>query len=142
MAAKSLFPVELGPCRNLGPAFTESCGRENSLSNGIALRLSKWGVRQRPGDLIRFAEPETFGRAKVCSAGVYVHLGFSVAIHADLGPLLLGEIFAVAGEDSSQGASRRLPNFGAAAIYHPQFAMPSAVECGWGGEHWSLHWDV
>ena len=84
--------LELGA--GFHPEFT---GRENVLINGIVLGLSKREVEQRFDEIVRFAEMEAFidEPVRTYSSGMYMRLGFSVAVHTDPDILLIDEILAV-----------------------------------------------
>jgi lipopolysaccharide transport system ATP-binding protein len=89
---------KVGALLELGAGFhPEFSGRENILINGIVLGLSKREVRRRFADIVRFAELEAFidEPVKTYSSGMYMRLGFSVAVHADPDILLIDEILAV-----------------------------------------------
>jgi ABC-type polysaccharide/polyol phosphate transport system ATPase subunit len=85
----------------LGAGFhPEISGRENVAINGIMLGLSKKEVEERFDDIVRFAELEAFIDApvKTYSSGMYMRLGFAVAIHVDPDVLLIDEVLAVGDE--------------------------------------------
>lgn len=85
----------------LGAGFhPEITGRENVFINGIMLGLSREQIRERFDDIVRFAELEEFIDApvKTYSSGMYMRLGFSVAIHVDPDVLLIDEVLAVGDE--------------------------------------------
>jgi ABC-type polysaccharide/polyol phosphate transport system ATPase subunit len=89
---------KVGALLELGAGFhPEFSGRENILINGIVLGLSKREVRRRFDEIVRFAELEEFidEPVKTYSSGMYMRLGFSVAVHADPDVLLIDEILAV-----------------------------------------------
>jgi lipopolysaccharide transport system ATP-binding protein len=88
----------VGALLELGAGFhPEFSGRENVLINGIVLGLSKQEVRQRFEAIVQFAELEEFidEPVKNYSVGMYMRLGFAVAVHADLDIFLIDEILAV-----------------------------------------------
>ena len=85
----------------LGAGFhPEISGRENVFINGIMLGLSKRDVEERFDDIVNFAELREFIDApvKTYSSGMYMRLGFSVAIHVDPEVLLVDEVLAVGDE--------------------------------------------
>src|SRR5689334_11124660 len=85
----------------LGAGFhPEISGRENVFINGIMLGLSKREVEQRFDDIVDFAELREFIDApvKTYSSGMYMRLGFAVAIHVDPEVLLVDEVLAVGDE--------------------------------------------
>jgi ABC-type polysaccharide/polyol phosphate transport system ATPase subunit len=82
----------------LGAGFhPEISGRENVFINGIMLGLSKREVQRRFDEIVEFAELKEFIDApvKTYSSGMYMRLGFAVAIHVDPEVLLIDEVLAV-----------------------------------------------
>jgi ABC-type polysaccharide/polyol phosphate transport system ATPase subunit len=85
----------------LGAGFhPEISGRENIFINGIMLGLTKREVQRRFDEIVDFAELREFIDApvKTYSSGMYMRLGFSVAIHVDPEVLLVDEVLAVGDE--------------------------------------------
>jgi len=85
----------------LGAGFhPEISGRENVFINGIMLGLSKREVAKRFDEIVDFAEIREFIDApvKTYSSGMYMRLGFAVAIHVDPDVLLVDEVLAVGDE--------------------------------------------
>jgi len=85
----------------LGAGFhPEISGRENVAINGIMLGLTRQEVLDRFDDIVAFAELERFIDApvKTYSSGMYMRLGFAVAIHVDPDVLLIDEVLAVGDE--------------------------------------------
>ncbi len=85
----------------LGAGFhPEISGRENVFINGIMLGLSKKEVERRFDEIVEFAELADFidEPVKNYSSGMYMRLGFSVAIHVDPDVLLVDEVLAVGDE--------------------------------------------
>src|SRR4029079_1359254 len=82
----------------LGAGFhPEISGRENVFINGIMLGLSKREIQRRFDEIVEFAELREFIDApvKTYSSGMYMRLGFAVAIHVDPDVLLIDEVLAV-----------------------------------------------
>ncbi len=82
----------------LGAGFhPEISGRENIFINGIMLGLTKKEVHRRFDEIVEFAEMQDFIDApvKTYSSGMYMRLGFAVAIHVDPEVLLVDEVLAV-----------------------------------------------
>ena len=82
----------------LGAGFhPEISGRENVFINGIMLGLSKRDIQRRFDEIVDFAELKDFIDApvKTYSSGMYMRLGFAVAIHVDPEVLLIDEVLAV-----------------------------------------------
>jgi ABC-type polysaccharide/polyol phosphate transport system ATPase subunit len=85
----------------LGAGFhPEISGRENVYINGIMLGLTKREVHDRFDDIVDFAELREFIEApvKTYSSGMYMRLGFAVAIHVNPDVLLVDEVLAVGDE--------------------------------------------
>src|SRR5882672_2879147 len=85
----------------LGAGFhPEISGRENVFINGIMLGLSKREIGRRFDEIVDFAELQDFIDApvKTYSSGMYMRLGFAVAIHVDPDVLLVDEVLAVGDE--------------------------------------------
>src|ERR1700741_1886773 len=85
----------------LGAGFhPEISGRENVFINGIMLGLSKAEITERFDEIVEFAELKEFIDApvKTYSSGMYMRLGFAVAIHVDPDVLLVDEVLAVGDE--------------------------------------------
>ncbi|MFQ5743047.1 MAG: ABC transporter ATP-binding protein [Acidobacteriota bacterium] len=85
----------------LGAGFhPEISGRENVFINGIMLGLTRAQIRERFEEIVAFAELEEFIDApvKTYSSGMYMRLGFSVAIHVDPDILLIDEVMSVGDE--------------------------------------------
>ena len=82
----------------LGAGFhPEISGRENIFINGIMLGLTKKEILRRFDEIVEFAEMRDFIDApvKTYSSGMYMRLGFAVAIHVDPEVLLVDEVLAV-----------------------------------------------
>jgi ABC-type polysaccharide/polyol phosphate transport system ATPase subunit len=85
----------------LGAGFhPEISGRENVFINGIMLGLTKREIQKRFDEIVEFAELTEFIDApvKTYSSGMYMRLGFAVAIHVDPDILLVDEVLAVGDE--------------------------------------------
>jgi ABC-type polysaccharide/polyol phosphate transport system ATPase subunit len=85
----------------LGAGFhPEISGRENVFINGIMLGLTKREIARRFDEIVEFAEIREFIDApvKTYSSGMYMRLGFAVAIHVDPDVLLVDEVLAVGDE--------------------------------------------
>jgi ABC-2 type transport system ATP-binding protein len=116
--ARILEPDE-GSCRTrgkvsalleLGAGFhPELSGRENVYLNGSILGLSKAELDRRFDDIVGFAGLERFidTPVKNYSSGMYVRLGFSVAINVDPDILLVDEVLAVGDEEFQRRCNER-----------------------------------
>ena len=85
----------------LGAGFhPDLSGRENVFLNAAVLGLSRRDVMKRFDDIVAFAELEQFidNQVKYYSSGMYVRLGFAVAINMDPDILLVDEVLAVGDE--------------------------------------------
>jgi ABC-type polysaccharide/polyol phosphate transport system ATPase subunit len=85
----------------LGAGFhPEISGRENVFINGIMLGLTKREIQKRFDAIVDFAELREFIDApvKTYSSGMYMRLGFAVAINVDPDVLLVDEVLAVGDE--------------------------------------------
>ncbi len=85
----------------LGAGFhPEISGRENVFINGIMLGLSKREIQERFDEIVDFAELREFIDApvKTYSSGMYMRLGFAVAINVNPDVLLVDEVLAVGDE--------------------------------------------
>ena len=85
----------------LGAGFhPELSGRENVYLNAAILGLSGKEVTRKFDDIVEFAGLEQFidSPVKNYSSGMYVRLGFSVAINVDPDVLLVDEVLAVGDE--------------------------------------------
>jgi ABC-type polysaccharide/polyol phosphate transport system ATPase subunit len=82
----------------LGAGFhPEITGRENIFINGIMLGLSRKEISAKFDDIVAFAELEEFVDApvKTYSSGMYMRLGFAIAINVNPEILLIDEVLAV-----------------------------------------------
>jgi ABC-2 type transport system ATP-binding protein len=94
----------------LGAGFhPELSGRENVYLNGSILGLSKAELDRRFDDIVGFAGLERFidTPVKNYSSGMYVRLGFSVAINVDPDILLVDEVLAVGDEEFQRRCNER-----------------------------------
>ncbi len=92
----------------LGAGFhPELSGRENIFLNGSILGLGRKELKRKFDDIVSFAGVEPFldTPVKDYSSGMYVRLGFSVAINVDPAVLLVDEVLAV-GDESFQRKCR------------------------------------
>ncbi len=85
----------------LGAGFhPEITGRENVIINGMLLGLTRREVEERLGEIVAFADLGEFidQPVKTYSSGMYVRLGFAVAVAVDPDILLVDEVLAVGDE--------------------------------------------
>lgn len=101
----------------LGAGFhPEISGRENIYINGAVLGLRRKQIDQRFDDIVEFSGLENFidEPVKNYSSGMYVRLGFAVAIHTDPDVLIVDEVLAVGDEAFAHRCLRRIEEFLAA----------------------------
>ncbi len=82
----------------LGAGFQpDLSGRDNVFLNGSLLGLSRSDIEKRFDDIVAFAELEQFidNQVKFYSSGMYVRLGFAVAVNVEPDVLLVDEVLAV-----------------------------------------------
>jgi ABC-type polysaccharide/polyol phosphate transport system ATPase subunit len=88
----------VAPLLSVGVGFhPEMSGRENVYVNGMLLGLSRRQIDARFDQVVAFAELEKFidTPVKFYSSGMFMRLGFAVAIHSDPEVLLVDEVLAV-----------------------------------------------
>lgn len=88
----------IAPLIELGAGFhPELSGRENIYLNGSILGLKRSEVEIQYNDIVKFAELGDFidTPVKHYSSGMYMRLGFSIAVHTNPDILLVDEILAV-----------------------------------------------
>jgi len=98
----------------LGAGFhPELTGRENVYLNASILGLSRAETDARFDDIVAFAELEDFvdTQVKFYSSGMYVRLGFAVAVHVDPQILLIDEVLAVGDEGFQRKCLNRIREF-------------------------------
>ena len=94
----------------LGAGFhPELSGRENVYLNGAILGLTKRQLNARFDEIVEFAGLENFidMPVKNYSSGMYIRLGFSVAINVDPEVLLVDEILAVGDAEFQQKCAEK-----------------------------------
>ncbi len=82
----------------LGAGFQpDLSGRDNIFLNGSLLGLPRAEIEKRFDDIVAFAELEDFidNQVKFYSSGMYVRLGFAVAVNVEPDVLLVDEVLAV-----------------------------------------------
>lgn len=86
------------PLLSVGVGFhQEMSGRENVFVNGMLLGLTRSEVAERFDEIVAFAELVDFidTPVKFYSSGMFMRLGFSVAVHVAPEVLLVDEVLAV-----------------------------------------------
>lgn len=98
----------------LGAGFhPEISGRENVYINGAVLGLSRRQIAERYDAIVEFSGLGRFMEEPVknYSSGMYVRLGFAVAIHTSPDVLLVDEVLAVGDEAFAHRCVRRIEEF-------------------------------
>ncbi|MFQ5351261.1 MAG: ABC transporter ATP-binding protein, partial [Thermoanaerobaculia bacterium] len=98
----------------LGAGFhPEISGRENIYINGAVLGMSRREIDQRYDEIVEFSGLADFidEPVKNYSSGMYVRLGFAVAIHTEPDVLLVDEVLAVGDEAFTHRCLRRIEEF-------------------------------
>jgi ABC-2 type transport system ATP-binding protein len=98
----------------LGAGFhQELTGRENVYLNASILGLNRRETDAVFDDIVAFAELEDFidTQVKFYSSGMFVRLGFAVAVHVDPEILLIDEVLAVGDEGFQQKCLNRINSF-------------------------------
>jgi ABC-type polysaccharide/polyol phosphate transport system ATPase subunit len=100
--------IEIGA--GFHPEFT---GRENVYLNAAIYGLRRSYVDEHIDEILQFAELEAFGDVSVrtYSSGMYMRLGFSVAMHINPDVLLLDEVLAVGDEAFQEKCFGRIADF-------------------------------
>jgi ABC-2 type transport system ATP-binding protein len=98
----------------LGAGFhPELTGRENVYINAAFLGISRREIQKRFDDIVAFAELEHFidEPVKHYSSGMYVRLGFAVAVNLEPDILLVDEVLAVGDEVFQKKCINRVRQF-------------------------------
>ncbi len=98
----------------LGAGFQhELSGRDNIYLNGSMLGLSKKEIDDIFDDIVEFAELEKFidNQVKFYSSGMYVRLGFAVAVNVNPDVLVIDEVLAVGDERFQRKCINRIREF-------------------------------
>ena len=91
----------VAPLIAVGAGFhPDLTGRENIYMNGTIIGMTLKEIREHMAEIIEFSELEKFidMPVKKYSSGMYLKLGFSIAIHSSAEILLIDEILAVSDE--------------------------------------------
>jgi len=98
----------------LGAGFhPDLTGRENIFLNGSILGLSKKYIQERFSQIVNFAGLSEFidMPVKHYSSGMYVRLGFAVAVEVDPDVLLVDEVLAVGDEEFRKKCIGKMADF-------------------------------
>ncbi len=105
---------KLAAMLELGAGFQpELSGRDNIYLNASLLGLSRRDIDKRFDEIVAFAELEQFidNQVKYYSSGMYVRLGFAVAVNTDPDVLLVDEVLAVGDERFQAKCINRVEEF-------------------------------
>ena len=91
----------------------ELSGRENIYLNGSILGMSKKEIDSKFDDIVDFSGVERFldQPVKNYSSGMYVRLGFSIAIHVDPDILVVDEVLSVGDEEFQRKSFQKFLEF-------------------------------
>ncbi|MBS3909182.1 MAG: ABC transporter ATP-binding protein [Actinobacteria bacterium] len=109
----------ISPLLELGAGFhPDLSGRENIYLNAAILGLTRKQVKARFDDIVNFAELEEFIDTPVrnYSSGMYVRLGFAIAVHSDPEILLVDEVLAVGDEAFQKKCFEKIEAFKKAGV--------------------------
>ena len=98
----------------LGAGFQpELSGRDNIYLNGSMLGLTRKEIDAVFDDIVGFAELESFidNQVKFYSSGMYVRLGFAVAVNVEPDILVIDEVLAVGDEKFQRKCIARIKQF-------------------------------
>jgi ABC-2 type transport system ATP-binding protein len=98
----------------LGAGFQpDLTGRENIYLNGSLLGMSKSEIARVFDEVVAFAELESFidNQVKFYSSGMYIRLGFAVAVNVDPDVLVIDEVLAVGDERFQRKCLERVQVF-------------------------------
>ena len=105
---------QLAALLELGAGFQpDLTGRENIYLNASLLGLSTRDVEKRFDEIVAFAELEQFidNQVRFYSSGMYVRLGFAVAVNVDPDVLVVDEVLAVGDENFQRKCLARIKEF-------------------------------
>lgn len=105
---------QLAALLELGAGFQpELSGRDNIFLNAALLGLSQKEMERRFDEIVAFAELEQFidNQVKFYSSGMYVRLGFAVAVNVDPDVLVVDEVLAVGDENFQHKCLDRIKTF-------------------------------
>jgi ABC-2 type transport system ATP-binding protein len=109
-----LLRGHLAAMLELGAGFQpEMSGRDNIFLNASLLGLSRREIERTFDEIVAFAELEPFidNQVRFYSSGMYVRLGFAVAVNVHPDILLVDEVLAVGDERFQQKCMERIHRF-------------------------------
>lgn len=104
----------IAPLIELGAGFhPELSGRENIYINGVVLGLSRKEIEAKFDEIVDFAELASFidTPVKHYSSGMYVRLGFSIAVNVEPEILLVDEVLSVGDEQFKKKCMAKMDDF-------------------------------
>ena len=104
----------VGALLEVGAGFhPDLTGRQNVYLNGSILGLSTREIDRKFDDIVAFAELAAFidNPVRNYSSGMYIRLGFAVAVHMDPDILLVDEVIAVGDESFQKKCMERMRQF-------------------------------
>ncbi|GAC1370505.1 MAG: hypothetical protein NVSMB32_14910 [Actinomycetota bacterium] len=104
----------VGALLEVGAGFhPDLTGRQNVYLNGSIIGFTKKEIDRKFDDIVSFAEMEAFidNPVRNYSSGMYIRLGFSVAVHMDPDILLIDEVIAVGDENFQKKCMARMRQF-------------------------------
>lgn len=104
----------IAPLIELGAGFhPELTGRENIFINGAILGLKETEIKKKYDQIVSFSGLEEFidTPVKHYSSGMFMRLGFSVAVHVDPDILLIDEILAVGDSRFQEKSFKKMEEF-------------------------------
>ena len=121
MIARVTYPTKgvievkgrVAPLIEIGAGFhMDLTGRENIYINGAILGMRIKEIRQKIPQIVEFSELGEFidMPVKKYSSGMYLRLGFSIAIHSDADIFLIDEILAVGDEAFQEKCLEKMKN--------------------------------
>jgi ABC-2 type transport system ATP-binding protein len=105
---------QLAALLELGAGFQpELSGRDNIFLNAALLGLSQKEMERKFDEIVAFAELEQFidNQVKFYSSGMYVRLGFAVAVNVEPDVLVIDEVLAVGDENFQRKCLDRIKTF-------------------------------
>ena len=113
-SGRVLVRGQLAALLELGAGFQpDLSGRDNIFLNASLLGLSTKEVEKRFPEIVAFAELEQFidNQVKYYSSGMFVRLGFAVAVNVDPDILVIDEVLAVGDEKFQRKCLERIKQF-------------------------------
>lgn len=113
-AGRILIRGKIAALLELGAGFQgELTGRENIYLNGAILGLSKKEIDKKYDEIVAFSGLEDFidNQVKNYSSGMYMRLGFAVAVNVEPDVLVVDEVLAVGDESFQEKCLDKIKSF-------------------------------